>query len=95
MLGFYLQQNVPGTGELTFIAEEREDRRTQQHRFPRYDRVTLLHHVLTSGLRLVEHPLDRANVSICLAVFASNRRKNTVTAAAGTLDETTTVLQLR
>ena len=26
MLGFYLQQSVPDTGELTFIAEESEEK---------------------------------------------------------------------
>ncbi len=34
MLGSYLQQGVPDTGELTFVAEESEDGRDQQHRFP-------------------------------------------------------------
>src|SRR6476619_6565440 len=41
MLGLYLQQGVPDTGELTFVAEEREDGRNQQHRFPQ-DELTSL-----------------------------------------------------
>ena len=34
MFGFYLQQSLPDTGELTFIAEESEDGRSEQHRLP-------------------------------------------------------------
>src|SRR5437016_8861972 len=34
ILGLYLQQSVPNTCELTFIAKEGEEGRSQQHQFP-------------------------------------------------------------